>query len=54
MTKDFYEKNYKTFISLMEKCECEDARFCGNLCPIKDACLYYYTGFDTQFDEEEE
>ena len=54
MTKDFYEKNFDPLISLMEMCECEDSRFCNNLCPLRDACLYYYTGDDTLFDEEEE
>lgn len=55
MTKDFYEKNYKTFIPIIEKCECEDFSFCNNnLCPIFDACEYYYTGDDKKFDEEEE
>ena len=54
MTKDFYEKNYESFVPLMEECECEDLRFCNNLCPLRDACLYYYTGDDTQFDREEE
>ena len=53
MTKDFYKKNYKTFIPVIDKCECEDSRFCANLCPIKDACLYYVTGDDEMFDEEE-
>lgn len=54
MTKDFYEKNFDPLVSLMEMCECEDSRFCNNLCPILDACEYYYTGDDEMFDEEEE
>ena len=54
MTKDFYEKNYESFVPVVEKCECKDFRFCNNLCPIRDACVYYYTGDDETFDEEEE
>lgn len=54
MTKVFYEKNYESLISLIEKCECKDFRFCNNLCPLRDACLYYYTGDDSEFEKEEE
>ena len=55
MTKDFYEKYFDLIVSLIEMCECEDFRFCNNnLCPLFDACEYYYTGDDTLFDGEEE
>ena len=54
MTKDFYEKNYEYLVLIIEKCECKDFRFCNNLCPIRDACEYYYTGDDEMFDKEEE
>lgn len=54
MTKDFYEKNYESFVPLMEECECEDSRFCNNLCPLREACGYFFTGDDTLFEEEEE
>lgn len=52
MTKDFYKKNYESFVPIIEKCECKDSSFC-NLCPIFDACEYYYTGDDEGFEEEE-
>ena len=54
MTKSFYEKNYVSIVPVIEKCECKDFGFCNNLCPIRDACLYHYTGDDETFDEEEE
>ena len=36
------EKNYEYLVLVIEKCECKDFRFCNNLCPIRDACEYYY------------
>ena len=54
MTKNFYEKNYASFIPVIRQCECKDFRFCHNLCPIRDACEYYYTNNDEKFDKEEE
>lgn len=35
-------------------CECEDYRFCNNLCPLRDVCKYYYTNDDKGFEKEEE
>ena len=52
MTKDFYEKNYKVLVPIIEKCECEDFRVCS-MCPIGDACEYCFTGDDSDFEEEE-
>ena len=52
MTKDFYEKNYDPITSLIDMCECEDSRFCNNLCPLHEACGYFFTGDDTLFEEE--
>lgn len=53
MTKNFYEKNYESFIPIIDECECKDFRFYNNSCPIRDACLYYYTGDDVEFCGEE-
>lgn len=53
MTKDFYEKNYKAFVPIIESCEDITPEFCDD-CPIGDACLYYFTGDDSEFRKEKE
>lgn len=37
--------------SLVSECEQSDCRACDK-CPLADACLYYHTGDDSEFDEE--
>lgn len=38
--------------SFVSECEQSDCRACEK-CPLLDACLYYYTGDDSKFDEEQ-
>lgn len=51
MTKDFYEKNYEVFVSLIKNCQKIEPACCFD-CIIGDACLYYLTGDDSEFKEE--
>ncbi len=41
----------KIIASLVSECEQSDCRACEK-CPLADACLYYYTSDDSEFDEE--
>lgn len=50
MTYKEYCEN-KIIALLVDECEQSDCRVCEK-CPISDACLYYYTGDDSGFDED--
>lgn len=52
MTKEFYLKNCKVISIIVDNCDCSNFSACA-CCPLEDACLYYYTGDDSHFDEEE-
>lgn len=53
MTKSFYENNCETLAPKIVKCNKNRPTTCDS-CEMIAACLYYYTGDDSEFEEEEE
>lgn len=53
MTKSFYENNWKTLIPKMVECDKNHPTTCDD-CEMTAACLYYYTGDDSEFESEDE
>lgn len=53
MTKSFYENNCETLAPKIVKCNKNRPTTCDD-CKMIAACLYYYTGDDSEFESEEE
>ena len=53
MTKSFYENNWETLAPKIVKCNKNRPTTCDD-CEMNAACLYYYTGDDSEFEKEEE
>ena len=51
MTKSFYKNNYKILAPRIIGCNKNHPTTC-DYCEMKAACLYYYTGDDSEFKKE--